>query len=607
MSDAAHSRAPRRTWRSRVAGVLGHRRWPWLAALVALLLGLPSLYRGLFADDYFHRAALQGSRTFGEFVPGPLDMFSFFDGDPVRTLRLIDAGFIPWWVYPGVKAAFWRPLTVLTHWLDYHLWPGHLWLMHAQSVAWYAALAAAVAVLYRRFIPVPWIGGLAALLYVVDDTHAMPIAFLANRNALLSAFFGVLALVAHDRWRRGGRRFSGLLGSALFLLSLLAKEEGVGTCAYLAAYAVFLERGPLARRLWTLAPYAAVLIAWRVVWSSLGYGVAEVGFYVDPLHEPLRYLAALVQRAPYLFLGQWTGPPAEVFILEQIVGATLVRSLWWVGIGLALLLAVLLWPLLRRDATARFWAVGLLLALLPICTTFPADRMLLFTGVGAMGLLAQFLALVFGSSPELPTGRPWRIPARVAGGLLIAVHLVLAPLALPVLCGPWTAARLVERFSMRVPLDATVAQQDVVIVNPPSLLHGAYFPLEREGAGLPVPRRVRFLASGPTGLTIRRPDAQTLVIRVAGGYIGWSFERLFRDERHPMHAGEQVVLTGMTATVTAVTRDGRPAEAEFRFAVPLEDASLRWLWWHDGEFRPFSLPAVGETMEVPSERLRLFA
>jgi hypothetical protein len=191
--------------------------------------------------------------------------------------------------------------------------------------------------------------------------------------------------------------------------------------------------------------------------------------------------------------------------------------------------------------------------------------------------------------------------------VLIAVHLVIAPLALPVLCGPWTAARLVERFSMRVPLDATVAQQDVVIVNPPSLLHGAYFPLEREGAGLPVPRRVRFLASGPTGLTIRRPDAQTLVIRVAGGYIGWSFERLFRDERHPMHVGEQVVLTGMTATVTAVTADGRPAEAEFRFTVPLEDASLRWLWWHGGEFQPFPLPAVGETLEVPGERLRLFA
>jgi hypothetical protein len=618
MTDAGQSRGLLRTWRSRAAAVLGHRRLAWLLALVALLLGLPSVWRGLFADDYFHRAALLGSHLFGELAPSPLNMFSFFDGDPARVHRLMDIGFVPWWAYTGMKAAFWRPLTVLTHWLDYRLWPDHVWLMHAQSVAWYAALAAVVVLLYRRLIGVPWIAGLAALLYVFDDAHAMPIAFLANRNALLSAFFGVLALVAHDRWRQDEPRAQAtglrtprwrlaLVGPGLFLLSLLAKEEGIATCAYLVPYALFLDRGPLVRRLLSLAPYAVVLIGWRLVWSGLGYGVAEVGFYVDPLHEPLRYLAALVERAPYLLLGQWTGPPAEAFLLEQVVGVTLVRSLWWIGVALALLLAFLLWPLLRRDTTARFWAVGLLLALLPICTTFPADRMLLFTGLGAMGLLAQFLALVFGTSVARPVRRRWRIPARVAGGVFIAIHLVLAPLALPVLCSPQTAARLIDRLSMRAPLDAAAAQQDVVILNAPSLLHAVYFPLEREFAGLPVPRRVRSLASGSAALTIRRPDAQTLVIRADGGYIGWSFERLFRDERHPMHIGEQVVLTGMTATVTALTADSRPAEAEFRFNVPLEDASLRWLWWHAGEFQPFPLPPVGATMEAPAEPVRLLA
>ena len=64
------------------------------------------------------------------------------------------------------------------------------------------------------------------------------------------------------------------------------------------------------------------------------------------------------------------------------------------------------------------------------------------------------------------------------------------------------------------------------------------------------------------------------------------------------------VVTGMTATVTAITADGRPAEAAFRFDVPLEDAALRWLWWHDGEFRPFTPPAVGQTMEIPPAVLR---
>jgi hypothetical protein len=621
-----------RAWRDRAKRLLAHRRWPWLAGLLALLLALPSAWRGLFADDYFQRAGLLGSHFSSEFVSRPLDIFAFVDGDPAHTHRLMDMGFMPWWAYPAVKAGFWRPLTVLTHWLDYHLWPDQIWLMHLQSVAWYAALVIAVAVLYRRVIPVPWVAGLAALAYAVDYTHALPVAFLANRNALLSTLFGVLALVAHDRWRRDGRRLGAVLGPGLFLLSLLAKEEGVGTCAYLAAYALFLDRWvplprregagggfssaaqnplptrplrgggvPVARRLLTLAPYAIVLVVWRLIWSGLGYGVAGVGFYVDPLREPLRYLAAVVQRAPYLLLGQWTGPPAETCILEQVVGVTLIKSLWWAGIGVAILLAAILWPLLRRDATARFWAAGMVLALLPVCATFPADRLLLFPGLGAMGLLAQFLALVFASSERLPS----RKLMRAAGGVLIAIHLVIAPIALPVLVSPQTLARLVARTSMRVPLDESVTHQDVIVINPPSLLYAVYFPLEREAAGLPVPRRVRFLSSGVAGMTIQRTDAYSLVIGVEGGYIGWSFERLFRDERHPMHVGERVALTGMTATVTAITNDGRPAEAAFRFAVPLEDASLRWIWWHDGEFRPFTPPAVGETVQTARERVPL--
>jgi hypothetical protein len=63
----------------------------------------------------------------------------------------------------------------------------------------------------------------------------------------------------------------------------------------------------------------------------------------------------------------------------------------------------------------------------------------------------------------------------------------------------------------------------------------------------------------------------------------------------------------MTATVTALTPDGRPAEAAFRFNVPLEDRALRWLVWRDGEFQPFALPAIGETIELPRVRPGLFS
>jgi hypothetical protein len=98
---------------------------------------------------------------------------------------------------------------------------------------------------------------------------------------------------------------------------------------------------------------------------------------------------------------------------------------------------------------------------------------------------------------------------------------------------------------------------------------------------------------------VHRPDERTLAVRPAYGYYAWVLDKLFRTEKHPFCVGDRVELTGMTAEITELTGDGRPAEAAFTFAVPLEDASLQWLQYEDGRFVPFSPPAVGETAVLP--------
>lgn len=97
---------------------------------------------------------------------------------------------------------------------------------------------------------------------------------------------------------------------------------------------------------------------------------------------------------------------------------------------------------------------------------------------------------------------------------------------------------------------------------------------------------------------LHRPDAHTLVIRSEDRPFLRKFNRLLRSERHPMSLGERVELTGLMIEVTDLTEDGWPAEASFRFAVPLEDPSLRWLQWKAGVFVPFTPPAVGERVEL---------
>ncbi len=553
-------------------------------------------------DDHLLRLAAVGSPRVSEVIASPMDMFRLLDGNPERVGPLMDLGLLPWWTFKEVKAAFWRPLTVLTHWLDFRLWPGSPALMHAQSVLWYGALVAAVAYAYRRFLGHTWVAGAAALLYAIDDAHGLPVGFLANRNAILATLFGVLTIMAHDRWRRPasgparGWRAGAFFGPLCLVASLLSAEAGIATCAYLAAHALFLDRAVWRSRLIAMAPYVVIVFLWRIVWSHLGYGVSGMELYIDPVAEPLRFMHAAVDRAPVLLLGQWGFPPSDI---AMALGPEGMDRLWLGASVLLAVLAAVLSPLLRREPMARFLAFGMVLSVLPMCATFPMDRLLFFVGLGAAGLLAQFLAVAFGRPAWRPTSVAWRVTAVALGSVFVFFHFIIAPIALPARAAfPAGPNRWSEQLHIQVPTDDTVESQDVVIVNAPSAIHAAWSALRTMLSGQPVPRSTRVLAPALPSVKVFRVDAQTLVIRPEDGYLAWKFDRLFRNEHCPMHVGQRVELTGMTVEVTALTGDGRPAEAAFHFAVPLEHPSLRWLQWKDGVLAPFIPPANGESVEL---------
>jgi hypothetical protein len=563
--------------------------------LLAVVLTLPSLRVGLLVDDYHHKLLMSDSDSIARLLNSPLDMFRFFDGDPERTAELMDYGVFPWWTYKGIKGAFWRPLASITHWLDYVLWPDSPALMHAQSILWYAGLVIAVTFLYRRLMSPAWVAGLAAVLFAIDDTHGMPVGFLANRNALMACLFGVLALIAHDRWRREQRRAGMVLGPILLAVSLLSAEAGIATCAYLGAYAFFMDRATWQRRFASLLPYVAVVVVWRILWAYLGYGVENIGGYVDPLAEPGRFLSAAVNHAPFLLFAQWAVPASD--IVNFLFPRTLL-VLWCAALMFLVLLLIVLAPLLRRDRTARFWAAGMILSVVPVCATFPSDRLLLFVSIGAMGLLAQLFALVFCNMPFRLTGLVRRVPAVLVVLLLVLRHVLLAPLLLPLRAHPsMRPMESAHQVEIDGPLDDAVRGQDLVVVNPPAAFFASASVLEWAAEEEPMPRHVRILTSSLLGsVEVHRSGRNTLVVRPEYGYIAWVLDELFRSDRHPLSVGDTVELTGMTVEVTKLTEDGRPAEASFTFSVPLEDDSLRWLQHKDGRFVPFAPPAVGETV-----------
>ena len=596
MAEPATDKRAYRSLRGRLSAGLASCYAPAIAVALALTLTLPALRNGLDADDYYHRAVMLGSPRFGQYLGGPQDMFRFLPNDPERTRKLMALGFLPWWTYPHIKAEFLQFLTVQTHVLDYWLWPDRPALMHAHSLAWLGLLVFLVAILYRRLLGATWMAGAAALLFAVEDAHGTPAGWICNRNVLLAASFGVACLIAHDCWRRDRRRLAFGASLLFWACSLFSKEAGIATSAYLIAYALWIDKAPLARRALSLLPYALVLIGWRMARGWLGYGVENLGIYIDPITDPLRFLLAVIERYPVLLLGQFGFPPSDLSVaMPRLLGSVL----WWWALLFVGLLVVIVWPLLRREPLARFFVTGLLLAAIPICATQPSDRLLMFVGLGAMGLIVLFWRFVFASQEPRPQYWPWRVMAIPMALLFVLLHVFVAP-ALLVLraSNPIGPRRYMQRLYIQLPFDADIEHQDLVVVNPPSAMHANYCLLLREFAGQPVPRAIRSLAPSFAPMTLRRVDQQTLEITPRDGYLNLFLDRLFRNEEHPLRIGEEVALARMTATVLSLTEDGRPATVSFRFERPLEDISLRWIRWQRDRFVPFTPPAVGAQQQI---------
>lgn len=568
----------------RLRAALAGPRLPALAALLAVLLGLPALGVGWQGDDWFHLAILRGLEGVADKSP-IWDLFRFMEGG-AHDAALKELGLITWWSADDLAIGFLRPLSALTHVLDGVLWAESAPLQHAHSLLWAGLAVFAVGVLLRRALPAhPAAAGLAALLFACEDAHALPVAWIANRNALVALAFGAAAVAVHIDWRRRGGLHRALGAPALLALALAGGESGVGAAAYILAFQLTADTGPWGRRLAGVAPAAGLVLAWRLVYDHLGYGAHGSGLYIDPGADPLAFAQAVAERAPILSLAQWTSAPVDGVAL---LPPTLSLGVTAAGLVVTAGVAALLWPLLRDRADARFLALGSLAALLGPCATFPMDRLLTFSGVGAAGLLG-LLAV------DLATG--WRrLPA-----LGLAVwHGPVAGLALAirVLGGP-VFGHMFAEGEAGAPRDAALAEQTLVFLTGTEFAT-VYTPTIRRVRGdAPAPERVHLLTSQLQANELLREDAHTLVIAPDDGFLAVPLTWLMRTPGQPFTVGQTVARVDFTAEIRATRPDGRPAVVAFRFVEPLEHPRLRFMVATARGFELWTPPPVGGRLHLP--------
>jgi hypothetical protein len=570
---------------------LGRRRASWEVAGLALIVLFPTLWSGLAIDDLFQRFVVEGKLST---LDQRLDLFDVVSRSPAQRARFEELGVYPWWIGPHTQVSYWRPVAAFTHFVDYSLWPRAAWLMHLENLAWYAALILLCAAMYRRFITVPWIAGFATAYYAFDPAHGYPAAWVANRNALMSTFFGVLCILAHDRWRTARRLWFGFLAWAAFGLALLSAEAGVAIAGYIIAYAIFFEgRGSpnprsLRGRALSVVPYAVLVVAWRVAYRALGHGAVGSGANLDPLTDRAAFLANSLQSGPLLLASDVLAVPAEVLLTHPGWTTTaIVASIAALAfVGYAAL------PLLRADASARFLAAGAVLSASPFGGTFPSDRYLFWAGLGLMGVVAQLVGGLFGER----TGPANAVRYAVCCACLFVRGLVSPALFQLSTTGPGLIEDDFERMVETIPRGPKFTEQTVVILNAPIDLFQSCLPLVAMAKRQPSPAHMYMLYAGADPVIVTRTAADTLEERVAGGWFSRFADRLFRST--PLQPGETVHLAAMSAHVESLTREGRPGAVRFQFPTAIDDSSLLLLSWGPHGFERVTPPGLGDQLTV---------
>jgi len=602
-----------------------HSGMPVFLLLLALLLSAPAWRIPLFSDDLVHAGKLlteNPSKERGYFVdshrfwPATMTLFDWFR--PGLTRRVMEYGVWPWWMAERAQLSLWRPLAAATHWLDYQVWPSRTVPIHIHNAVWFGLFLMMAWALYRRLEVRAWVAVLAALILALNPANWQPLVWVAARNSMMAAFFVASTIWLYHRYVRSASGRWAIAAWLAFALGLLAGEGAVAAAAYLFSYTLFLDERPWKTRLLHMAPFGVILIAWRGIYQTLGFGTACSGLYVDPGSEPVRFFLNLLEWGPLVIVDVFTKP----ILGKYACLAPGIRPWAW-GAGLIGVLAIVgvFIPLMRASRTACFWALGLLLTIVPVCaTTLPDDRVTLYAAMGLAPLMASFLAGVAEDESWVIKGIPRRF-LQMCGVLFVAFHLFL-PL-------PRQVKRMVSLFRPPPPVGQlvdpvlrTLTAQELVIINTPDVMALSYLPFNLTHDGVAWPLGIRTLSSSPGDTVVRRTGTHTLVLVSAQGslipvrlaaddmppgapamhpfYKSCVIGSAFRSAENRFTAGERVTLGAMMVEVNRVNDRGLPVEATFTFNEPLDSLRYHWVFWDSraSRYAPFTPPPVGDQMRL---------
>lgn len=599
------------------------KQFIWVFLLFVLITHIPTGKGVLLGDDFIQWAAATSPEVLAEkgfhvadpdntFIERIKNSFLFMSGDTTATAELKAYGGVPWWSPDDVTMHMFRPLSALTHWLDYNLFQNDVFLMQLHSVLYLLLLAGSYYAFCRRFGAAGWVPALAVFMFVFSYSVPMNLNWLAARNALIAPMFALWCIMFHDRWRTQDNYGYLLLSLAALALALLSAEAGIATLAYLGAYALLLDpRRSILNAVWTLLPALGVVVAWRLLYSSQGFGTENIDLYVDPVRSPVEFLTERVPMLPVYYLRLILGPAAT--LLVGITSSIMALSL--ISLVICALAIRVIYPQLRHSRLMQFGLLGSAVAIIPFLSTNPGPRMEPFLHIGFLLVAGTWLY-------EL-----WRQGSLTRGIKVLAVGFLIFHLAIPTVLTVARHWRIVTLEIVHTDVYSTVAEdlragdKNLVIVNSPDFSNYYHRPFSWAYHKLPMPEKVQMLAPGLTPVTISRESENRyrLISNEGFAMIANTPQKVdFRDDPHfnkpkvlayrvnnqimtndetAFTVGQKVTGNGFEAEVMNMQGD-LPTEIRVEF-VENEPSVWQWFDWKDQRYKRMDQLEIGERRHIP--------
>ncbi len=569
----------RHSWRNLPGVVFG------VAVLFALVVHVPGLFTPFTIDDFAHMKMIDGGYPSSHSIP--FGLYDFID-DTNRD-ALLDTGIMPWWTHPHLVVRFLRPLSSLTLFADYRTFGAHPFWGHAHSLLWWAAAAIAVYVLLERSFS-RRVARLGVIVFALAPCHVIPLAWLANREALVSTALGAFALVFYSRWRHERRPRDGLASTVLFALAMAAGEYSLCFAGYVLAIELVRRRESLGRRFTGISTFLVPSVVYLAARGALHYGARGGGMYHDPFWNFVGFARGVPRRFAVLLCTGWLGVDEFSLLLSSgvVLGATVVIAVLLLTLPVRRAFGGLNEP---ATADATWLLVGSILACIPMLAVEPSARLLGAPMIGIAAVVALVMDRAwFPPSPE-PRGGPGELAALVAIALAF-VHFVLAPLTTV-----QNTARMIDVASsiekrMGWVRDHAAGRSTLVVMHAESLTTAIFAPCI-----LDIPNDVRWRVLSYEGgrVLVLRTGERTL--EFVGSYsplFQMGPRQVFRDYDGSLHVGDRVVLDGMKATVLQLDKDGMPRRVRYEFDRPLDDPSILWLKETGEGFEEVPVPQKGQ-------------